>query len=102
MVYSHDDANDLLQNTFVKAWSNLDYFRGDAKLSTWLYRIALNECLAFLNKQRAENNLSIYDLDKTLINKLESDSYFRRKRNSDTFAESNRAFARKSSALFLP
>lgn len=76
MVYSHDDANDLLQNTFVKAWSNLDYFRGDAKLSTWLYRIALNECLAFLNKQRAENNLSIDDLDKTLINKLESDSYF--------------------------
>ena len=44
MVLSHEDANDLLQNTFVKAWLNIDYFRAEAKLSTWLYRIALNEC----------------------------------------------------------
>ena len=43
MVLSHEDANDLLQNTFVKAWLNIDYFRAEAKLSTWLYRIALNE-----------------------------------------------------------
>ena len=43
MVLSHDDANDLLQNAFVKAWMNIDYFRAEAKLSTWLYRIALNE-----------------------------------------------------------
>ena len=49
MVLSHDDANDLLQNTFIKAWTNIDYFRAEAKLSTWLYRIALNECLTFLN-----------------------------------------------------
>lgn len=61
MVLSHDDANDLLQNTFIKAWSNLNYFRGEAKLSTWLYRIALNESLNFLNKQRAQNQLSIDD-----------------------------------------
>ena len=53
MVLSHDDANDILQNTFIKAWTNIDYFRGDAKMSTWLYRIALNECLTFLNKQQA-------------------------------------------------
>ena len=52
MVLSHDDANDLLQNTFIKAWTNIDLFRGDAKISTWLYRIALNECLTFLNKKR--------------------------------------------------
>lgn len=45
MVLSHEDADDLLQNTFIKAWNNLEYFRGEAKLSTWLYRIALNECL---------------------------------------------------------
>ena len=54
MVLSHEDANDLLQNTFIKAWINIDYFRAEAKLSTWLYRIALNECLTFLNKQRAD------------------------------------------------
>ena len=76
LVFSHDDANDILQNTFIKAWINIDYFRGDAKMSTWLYRIALNECLTFLNKQRANNQLSIDEADKELLNKLESDTYF--------------------------
>lgn len=76
MVLSHDDANDILQNTFIKAWTNIEYFRGDAKMSTWLYRIALNECLTFLNKQRANNQLSIDDADEEMINKLEGDTYF--------------------------
>lgn len=76
MVLSHDDANDILQNTFIKAWTNIEYFRGDAKMSTWLYRIALNECLTFLNKQRANNQLSIDDADAEMINKLEGDPYF--------------------------
>lgn len=76
MVLSHDDANDLLQNTFVKAWINIDYFRADAKLSTWLYRIALNECLTFLNKQRAVNTVTIDDPEATVVQKLESDPYF--------------------------
>lgn len=61
MVLSHEDANDLLQNTFIKAWINIDYFRAEAKLSTWLYRIALNECLTFLNKQRAASTVSLDD-----------------------------------------
>jgi RNA polymerase sigma-70 factor (ECF subfamily) len=76
MVLSHDDADDLLQNTFMKAWINIEYFRADAKLSTWLYRIALNECLTFLNKQRAANTLSIDDSEAATIQKLESDPYF--------------------------
>lgn len=76
MVLSHEDANDLLQNTFVKAWINIDYFRADAKLSTWLYRIALNECLTFLNKQRAISNVPIDDPEASVIQKLESDPYF--------------------------
>lgn len=76
MVLSHDDANDLLQNTFIKAWSNLEYFRGDARLSTWLYRIAFNECLNFLNRQRAQDQLSIDDTEAVMVNKLESDPYF--------------------------
>ncbi|MDR3118276.1 MAG: RNA polymerase sigma factor [Mediterranea sp.] len=76
MVLSHDDANDLLQNTFVKAWVNIDYFRADAKLSTWLYRIALNECLTFLSKQRAMGAVSIDDPEAVVIHKLESDPYF--------------------------
>ena len=76
MVFSHDDANDLLQNTFVKAWMNIDYFRGEAKMSTWLYRIALNECLNFLNKQRAMSQLSIDDTNLEMVDKLEGDPYF--------------------------
>ena len=76
MGLSHDDTNDLLQNTFIKAWSNLEYFRGDARLSTWLYRIALNETLNFLNKQRVLNQLSLDDAEAATLNKLESDPYF--------------------------
>ena len=76
MVLSHDDTNDLLQNTFIKAWNNLDYFRGEARLSTWLYRIALNESLNFLNKQRALNQLSLDDAEAAALSKLESDPYF--------------------------
>ncbi len=76
MVLSHEDADDLLQNTFIKAWNNLEYFRGEAKLSTWLYRIALNECLNFLNKQLAQKHLSIEESEANLLNQLESDPYF--------------------------
>ena len=76
MVLSHEDANDLLQNTFIKAWMNIDYFRGEAKLSTWLYRIAMNECLTFLNKQHATATVSLDDPEAKAIERLESDSYF--------------------------
>jgi RNA polymerase sigma-70 factor (ECF subfamily) len=76
MVLSHDDANDLLQNTFIKAWTNINYFRGDAKLSTWLYRIAINECISFLNEQRQKNNVSLDSTDAFLLEKLEGDEYF--------------------------
>ncbi len=76
MVLSHEDANDLLQDTFVKAWLNIDYFRGEAKLSTWLYRIALNECLTFLNKQRGITSVSLDDPQAGALQKLESDPYF--------------------------
>ncbi|MDR0540589.1 MAG: RNA polymerase sigma factor [Dysgonamonadaceae bacterium] len=76
MVLSHDDANDLLQNTFIKAWMSIDLFRGDAKLSTWLYKIAINESITFLNKQRAHIHLSMDDGDIHLADKLETDEYF--------------------------
>lgn len=76
MVVNHDDANDLLQNSFMKAWKNLNNFRGDAKLSTWLYKIAINESINFLNKERQKQQLSD-DSDNTfLLNKLEADEYF--------------------------
>lgn len=76
MVLSHDDANDLLQNTFIKAWTHIDYFRGDAKIATWLYRIALNECLTFLSKQQNSQAVPLDDPQASAISKLESDPYF--------------------------
>lgn len=76
IVLSHDDANDVLQNAFIKIWTSIDNFRGDSKLSTWLYRIAINESITFLNKQRAQNNVSIDDADTFLLSRLEGDEYF--------------------------
>lgn len=76
MVLSHEDANDILQNTFLKAWSNLDHFRGDAKLSTWMYKIAVNESITFLNKQRAQQNVPLDDTDVHLLQTLKADEYF--------------------------
>lgn len=76
MVYSHEDANDILQDVFIKAWLNIESFRGDAKLSTWLYKIAINESITFINRSKAKLNLSIDDDDSFLINQLEGDEFF--------------------------
>lgn len=75
MVENHDDANDLLQNTFLKAWTSIEQFRGDAKLSTWLYKIAINESLTFLSNKRKHNNVSLDSEESTLINAIESDTF---------------------------
>lgn len=76
MVISHDDAADLLQNVFLKAWSNVSNFRGDAKLSTWLHKIAVNESINFLNRNNKKGDkLSAEDSDLFLAN-LESDPWF--------------------------
>ena len=100
MVLSHDDANDILQNTFIKAWTNIDYFRGDAKMSTWLYRIALNESLTFLNKQRANSQLSIDDTDTEMLNKLESDPYFDGDETQKIFIEAIKRLPEKQQMVF--
>lgn len=78
MVLNHEDASDLLQNTFLKAWTNLDHFRGDAKLSTWLFKIAVNESLNFLNKERNRRNISGTEEegDSFLLARMEADEYF--------------------------
>ncbi len=76
MVFDHDDASDILQNTFIKAWTNIDNFRGDAKLSTWLHKIAINESITFINKKKAQNNIPLDSDDSFLANTLESDPWF--------------------------
>lgn len=76
MVQNHDDANDILQNTFIKAWTNIDSFQANSKISTWLYRIAINETLTFINRQRNISTIDIDDPDIGIGDKLESDPYF--------------------------
>lgn len=76
MVISHDDANDLLQDTFVKAFTNLDKFRYDSAVYTWLYRIATNTCLNFLDKKKRQYTFSALNFEDNLINTLETDEYF--------------------------
>ena len=76
MVQNHDDASDLLQNTFLKAWQSIDNFRGEARLSTWLYKIAINESLSFLEKERKRQGISIDDQGAAIISTIEADKYF--------------------------
>jgi len=61
MVVDHDDANDVLQNMFIKVWKNLENFREDSQLYTWLYRIATNESLSFLEQQKKRTATSLSD-----------------------------------------
>ena len=75
MVNNHDDANDLLQNTFMKAWGSIEHFRGEAKLSTWLYKIAINESITFLERERKRQNISLDDEESFLINTIEADEF---------------------------
>lgn len=76
IVLTHDDANDVMQNAFIKAWSNLDSFRNDAKLSTWLYRIAINESLDFVRRNKKANAVSADVEDSGVANMLLADKYF--------------------------
>ncbi len=76
MVVEHEDANDVLQNMFVKVWKGLANFREDSQLYTWLYRIATNESLTFLDQQKRRAVISMSDEDTGMSNKLKADSNF--------------------------
>jgi len=75
IVLQHDDADDVLQNTFIKAWRSLDDFEGKSRISTWLYRIAVNESLDFLRRQKARHDAAGFDVE-TYGSRLAADSYF--------------------------
>ena len=72
IVIDHDDANDIIQNVFLKVWKSLDRFRADSRLYTWLYRIATNESITFLNSKRRRFFLPLVDVEKELAAKLDS------------------------------
>jgi RNA polymerase sigma factor (sigma-70 family) len=76
MVIDHDDTDDLVQETFIKVWKNLASFRSESNLYTWIYRIASNEALSFLQKKKLKYAFIIQNFDHALIKKLEDNNYF--------------------------
>lgn len=76
IVLNHDDADDVLQNTFIKVYQNLSNFKGESKLYSWMYRIATNEALNFINQKAKKNNVTLEEWQNKAINNLESDSYY--------------------------
>ncbi len=76
IVISHEDTNDTVQNIFLKIWNNFESFREDSKLSTWIYRIAVNEALAFLRSKKLLNFIPFFSVEQKLANSLKDDNYF--------------------------
>jgi len=76
ILLNHDDTDDVLQNTFIKVWNGLDTFRGESSIFTWLYRIATNESITFLNQRKRRMISELSDETEYLLENLESDEYF--------------------------
>jgi len=76
MVVEHENANDVLQNVFIKVWKGLINFREDSQLYTWLYKIATNECLTFIASQNKRKSVSFSDEESNLSNKIVADQHF--------------------------
>jgi RNA polymerase sigma-70 factor (ECF subfamily) len=76
MVVVHDDADDVLQNVFIRVWKGLENFREDSQLYTWLYRIATNESLTFLEQQKKRSSVSFSDVESGLSEKIRADENF--------------------------
>jgi RNA polymerase sigma-70 factor (ECF subfamily) len=76
IVISHDDADDVLQNTFIKVFKGIDNFKQDSKLYSWMYRIATNESITFINKRARERNTDISEIKQDLVTSLSSDDWF--------------------------
>jgi RNA polymerase sigma factor (sigma-70 family) len=77
MVIDHDDADDVVQNAFIKMWKGLEGFKENSQLYTWMYRIAMNESITFLNKKRTRFFVPIVDVERQLSEKLHDDQYFK-------------------------
>ena len=76
MVIDHEDANDVLQNVFLRVWNGLENFREDSQLYTWLYRIATNECLTYIEQQKKRSAVPLDESEGGLSNKIKADSHF--------------------------
>ena len=76
MVINHDDTDDVLQNTFIKVYQNLGKFKGESKLFSWMYRIATNEAITFINNKAKRNGTTSQEMQTKIVSNLQSDTYF--------------------------
>jgi RNA polymerase sigma factor (sigma-70 family) len=76
IVLDHDDSNDVLQNTFIKVFQNLNNFKGESKLYSWIYRIATNEAITFINKKAKISGVTSAELKSRIVENLEADTHF--------------------------
>ena len=76
IILDHDDTDDVLQNTFIKVFQNLKNFKGESKLFSWMYRIATNEAITFINKRAKLNGTTSKTLQSKIVENLEADSHF--------------------------
>lgn len=101
LVNSHEDTDDLLQDIFVKIWTALPSFRGEAQLYTWLYRIALNESLNFLSRQRVRAVLQFKSLDEEMERRIDEDPYFNGDEAERTLSKAITRLPAKQKTVFL-
>ena len=76
IVIDHDDANDVVQNIFIKVWKGIEKFNEDSELYTWIYRISVNESLTFLKKKRTKFFIPIHNIEKEMSDKIDAGEYF--------------------------
>lgn len=76
IVLTHDDTDDVLQNTFIKVFRNINSFKGNSKLYSWMYRIATNEAITFINKKAAKQHVDISELQHKMVDNLHTDNYY--------------------------
>jgi len=76
IVLSHDDTDDVLQNTFIKVFKNINSFKENSKLYSWMYRIATNEAITFINKKAAKQHVDISELQHKMADTLHNDDYY--------------------------
>jgi RNA polymerase sigma factor (sigma-70 family) len=100
ILISHEDADDAIQETFLKAWNKLDQFRGDSELYTWLYRIATNEALALLRKKKLRFLLPVINISDHLSNSLENDAFFTSDENEKRFHKALLGLPEKQRLVF--
>lgn len=100
IVINHDDADDVVQNVFVKVWENLQNFREDSQFYTWLFRIAANESLSFLQKKRENLKVSMEEMQETLSEQLAAGSYFNGNRTEQLLQQAILTLPEKQRLVF--